>query len=151
MWKATGIGFMEAARPQYARGPFEHPSGGLLRPAGPREAVAEAQCGDPDVGAGVRGLDHLAAADVHGDVIAPARTVEEEVTGLEIGDRNRRAVGVLGTRIVREGHAGLAPGPCDQPGAVEAAAGRLAAPDVGDAPGTLGPSQGSHPGVRIPA
>gem|GEM_PF-4358888 len=55
-----------------------------LGPAGSHEPVAQSDRGDPDHRAGVGRLDHLAPADVHRDVVAAARAVEEQVPGLEV-------------------------------------------------------------------
>ena len=82
---------------------------------------------------GVRSLDHGAAADEHGHVLAAARAVEEKVPGLKVADRDGRGSGHLATRVVRKAHTDLTPGPGGQPRAVEADAGRLTGPDVGHA------------------
>ena len=89
-------------------------------------------------GPGVGRLDHGAPAHVHGHVLAAPGAVEEEVTGLEVRDRHRGAVGHLGPRVVGQWHPGLAPGPGGESRAVEPVARRLAAPDVGDADLGLG-------------
>src|ERR1700679_2933927 len=128
MWKATGIGFMARWPPGYDAGGGSTTRGDVLRPPAADEVVVlriEADRGDPDRGPGVGCLDHGAAADVHGHVVAATRTVEEEVTGLEIGHADRGG----GTHLLAGGAGevdpGLGPGPLDQPRAVEADTGRL--------------------------
>ena len=56
------------------------------------------ECVDLDDGARVRGVDELAAADVDADVAEPVE--EDEVTGLEIGERDRFGCGTLGVCYV---------------------------------------------------
>src|SRR6266508_1771253 len=90
--------------------------------AGPGRADGAAPDGlNLDDVAGVRGGDDLAATDVESDVVAPSRSPEHEVAGLHGVERHVRERRILRTRVVRHAHAGRAPGPHGEPGAVEAA------------------------------
>src|SRR5664280_1181659 len=91
-----------------------------------------------DHGAGVRRVDHAAAADVDADVVAVARPAEEhEVSGLKGAERDRRAGALLVGGAVREADADLRVAVHHEAGAVEAARAG-AAVHVGDAEVTLG-------------
>src|SRR5581483_4103523 len=144
------MGFMAREVPGYG-GTAGSPSR-LLRPASADETAPEASPGDADIGPGEGGFDHLAATDVHGHVLVPARAVEEKVARLQVAERHRRRVGHLGPREVRETDAYLAPGPGGQTGAVKAgvaaALGRLCAPPVRHADLALGGLHGSRPTWR---
>src|SRR3984957_6335369 len=67
-------------------------------------------------GAGVRGVDHVAAADVHGDV--PLAVEDDQVARLHLGDGNVRQAVPLFVGGPRDGDARRRPGGLDQAGAV---------------------------------
>src|SRR3954451_5395238 len=83
---------------------------------------------DLDDIAGVRGVDELAAADVHALVVVAVE--EDEVAGLEVRAVDRRAHAVLRGGVVRERDPDLRVGPHRQAGAVEALTRRRAGPPV---------------------
>src|SRR3954467_13934364 len=126
------------ARPSGARWPC---AGTARRPVptglGEPEQAARAREGgavpagerrDLDAGAGVRGVDEAAVADVEADM---ADAVEEhEVAGAERSARDVAAVRELRVRRARERDAEVRVDVADEAGAVEAAAGRAASVDV---------------------
>src|SRR5205807_5936738 len=90
--------------------------------AGELGRVPAGQRRDLDDVARVGRVDELAAADVDADM---ARTGEEdEIAGLQLADRHRRAHAVLRVRAVRQRNADLREHVHDEARAVEAARGR---------------------------
>src|SRR6266508_4149890 len=81
--------------------------------------VPAGEARDLDDVAGVRGVDHLTAADVDPHVAEPVE--EDEVAGLELVARDRRPHCVEGVRAMRQGHADLGEDVHDEAGAVESA------------------------------
>src|SRR5205085_6797637 len=84
------------------------------------DEVARAPAADADGGAGGGGLDHLAVADVHGDVVDALDrvAVEEQVTGDDLVHRDPRRLVPLDVGAVGQAHARRAPGPHGEAGAV---------------------------------
>ena len=91
----------------------------LLHSTNDRTTIG-ADTNNPDEHSGVRRFDHLATADVHAFVIGSPRTIEQEITGLDRGERDVDRGAVLGSRVVGKADPYLCVGPHDQSGAVEA-------------------------------
>ena len=66
-------------------------------------------------------------------MVAATRSVEQEIAWLKVADRHRGGVSHLGTRVVRQGDTGHAPGVLGQSGAVQPDTWSIATPDVRDA------------------
>src|ERR1700716_1305365 len=95
-WWRSGVRFPSAPHSSAQNTLYDNAKCALvarLRAAGAYQ-VGAVDGGVADVGAGVGGLDHLAAADVDADVVDRVAE-EDEVAGLERGDGDVRDGGVL--------------------------------------------------------
>lgn len=78
---------------------------GMHSPLGPRstdpgETVSEPNGSDVDVRSGIGCFDHLAIAQVHCFMLIAVDSVEEDVTGLYVRQRDPNGVGELSSRVV---------------------------------------------------
>src|ERR1700722_10812509 len=78
--------------------------------AGADEPATETEAGQVHGLAGLRGFDHRAGANVHGDMLGTTRSVEEEIAGLEITEGHRGRIAHLSARVVGEADTHLTPG-----------------------------------------